>query len=153
MEALGIFQDDVDVQDSTTPIDDTHANNRVRERKLLHWINSLPLTKCLLVEELRDLRFGDVLHEIVEWLQCSAVIDKSTMSKCDEFATDTMTERLRRVVQLAARECRSQDTDAISSARFKKRKMTSVLFATDVSKKRFSSAPCNKPNWKILMNH
>jgi hypothetical protein len=40
----------------------------VRERLLLHWVNSLPLTKCLLVEELRDLRFGDVLHEILTWL-------------------------------------------------------------------------------------
>lgn len=41
----------------------------VRERLLLHWVNSLPLTKCLLVEELRDLRFGDVLFEVVQWLQ------------------------------------------------------------------------------------
>ncbi|KAG1691977.1 hypothetical protein DVH05_025956 [Phytophthora capsici] len=84
----------------------------IHERLLLHWVNSLPLTKCLLVEELRELRFGDVLVEIVQWLQ-----DEST--NCEEVpggdALDQykIMERLRRVVQFTAMECRSHDGDAM----------------------------------------
>jgi hypothetical protein len=39
------------------------------ERKLLHWVNSLPLMKCLLVEKLSDLRFGDILLEMIKYVE------------------------------------------------------------------------------------
>lgn len=35
-------------------------------RKYVHWINTLPFPNCLLVENLYDLRFGDVLQQIVQ---------------------------------------------------------------------------------------
>ncbi|GMF17428.1 unnamed protein product [Phytophthora fragariaefolia] len=88
-----------------------HSNDGVRERLLLHWLNSLPLTKCLLVEELRDLRFGDVLSEVVQWLQHGTTFQES--SEVDPFANRAIAERLRRVVQFAAGECRSVDDEAI----------------------------------------
>jgi hypothetical protein len=48
-----------------------------RARLLLHWVNSLPLVSCLLVDELADLRFGDVLDDIARWVQvpsCSRAV-------------------------------------------------------------------------------
>ncbi|KAL4140075.1 hypothetical protein PRNP1_015307 [Phytophthora ramorum] len=89
----------------------------VHARLLLHWVNSLPLIKCLLVEELSDLRFGDVLLEIVEWLQQSCndaeAIFEDGLTEDDVFENGEIMERLRRVVQFVARECRSQDEDAM----------------------------------------
>ncbi|KAL4114078.1 hypothetical protein PRIC2_014758 [Phytophthora ramorum] len=89
----------------------------VHARLLLHWVNSLPLIKCLLVEELSDLRFGDVLLEIVEWLQQSRndaeAIFEDGLTEDDVFENGEIMERLRRVVQFVARECRSQDEDAM----------------------------------------
>ncbi|KAL3670038.1 hypothetical protein V7S43_005408 [Phytophthora oleae] len=93
------------------------AEDSIHERLLLHWVNSLPLTKCLLVEELRELRFGDVLVEIVQWLQGRH--NSTDADHCEEVsggdALDQfkITERLRRVVQFTAGECRSQDGDAM----------------------------------------
>ncbi|KAH7462455.1 uncharacterized protein KRP23_13475 [Phytophthora ramorum] len=88
----------------------------VHARLLLHWVNSLPLIKCLLVEELSDLRFGDVLLEIVEWLQSrndAEAIFEDGLTEDDVFENGEVMERLRRVVQFVARECRSQDEDAM----------------------------------------
>ncbi|KAL4085572.1 hypothetical protein PRIC1_014908 [Phytophthora ramorum] len=88
----------------------------VHARLLLHWVNSLPLIKCLLVEELSDLRFGDVLLEIVEWLQSrndAEAIFEDGLTEDDVFENGEIMERLRRVVQFVARECRSQDEDAM----------------------------------------
>ncbi|KAG7389063.1 hypothetical protein PHYPSEUDO_011332 [Phytophthora pseudosyringae] len=102
----------------TASIDDEETNGSVRQRLLLHWVNSLPLTKCLLVEELRDLRFGDVLYEMVQWLQDNSA-DAGTaatgdgVSDSEAFGTGEILERLRRVVQFAASECRSRDEDAM----------------------------------------
>lgn len=45
-----------------------------RARLLLHWVNSLPLTNCLLVDDLADLRFGDVLADIARWVQVTSRI-------------------------------------------------------------------------------
>ncbi|ETK87744.1 hypothetical protein L915_07878 [Phytophthora nicotianae] len=89
------------------------GGDSVHERLLLHWVNSLPLTKCLLVEGLRDLRFGDVLYEIVQWLQHNSADAGDGISEGDGFDNDGVVERLHRVVQFAASECRSQDEDAM----------------------------------------
>ncbi|KAG6610945.1 uncharacterized protein IUM83_08230 [Phytophthora cinnamomi] len=98
--------------------EEEQCTDGVRERKLLHWVNSLPLTKCLLVEELRDLRFGDVLSEVVQWLQNEAETASEVSVEDDSFANDAIVERLRRVVQFAASECRSQDEGAMSRNEF-----------------------------------
>lgn len=40
-----------------------------KNRMLLHWVNSLPLTTCLLVDDLLDLRFGNELVDIARWVE------------------------------------------------------------------------------------
>ncbi|KAG2828936.1 hypothetical protein PC116_g11493 [Phytophthora cactorum] len=71
-------------------------------------------SRSMTIEGLRDLRFGDVLHEIVRWLQHNSADADDRASEDDVFDNDEVVERLRRVVQFAARECRSQDEDAIT---------------------------------------
>ncbi|GMF16281.1 unnamed protein product [Phytophthora lilii] len=99
------------------PSDGEETSDLVRERLLLHWVNSLPITKCLLVEELRDLRFGDVLLEIVELLQHDSVAGQSSVRDAARddgaFDSNAIEGRLRRVIQFVARECRSQDGRAM----------------------------------------
>ncbi|KAE9023830.1 hypothetical protein PF010_g3139 [Phytophthora fragariae] len=123
METLGCCEDCGSPRSSPTQLSvvtaEEQCSDGVRERLLLHWVNSLPLTKCLLVEELRDLRFGDVLFEVVQWLQSNSSDEGATCepsTESDPFASDVVVERIRRVVQFAASECRSQDEDAIDSA-------------------------------------
>lgn len=95
------------------------------ERKLLHWINSLPPPACLLVEALTDLRFGDVLLAIIRWLQAQQrqLEATPTLEPDDDNVTPTSTrlemscdasvKRLRRVLLFVAREARSEDGDAL----------------------------------------
>ncbi|KAE9337517.1 hypothetical protein PF008_g12497 [Phytophthora fragariae] len=120
METLGCCEDCGSPRSSPTQLSvvtaEEQCSDGVRERLLLHWVNSLPLTKCLLVEELRDLRFGDVLFEVVQWLQSNSSDEGATCepsTESDPFASDVVVERIRRVVQFAASECRSQDEDAM----------------------------------------
>ncbi|KAF1325794.1 hypothetical protein FI667_g8937, partial [Globisporangium splendens] len=83
-----------------------------QERKLVHWVNSLPLPKCLLVETLADLRFGDVLLDIVRCLQHK---ESQHAEPPDEHCGYPLAsiERLRLVLQFVARESRSADQEAM----------------------------------------
>lgn len=96
------------------------------ERKLLHWINSLPPPACLLVEALADVRFGDVLLAIVRWLQAqqNQLLEATPALEPDddnvtptstrlEVSCDASKKRLRRVLLFVAREARSEDGDAL----------------------------------------
>lgn len=98
-----------------------------QERKLLHWVNSLPPPACLLVETLADLRFGDVLLAIVRWLHAQQLTCEGgghllevTDNNADdvritstEMSCDASVKRLRYVLRFVAREARSQDEDAL----------------------------------------
>lgn len=86
--------------------------NSVRERLLVHWINSLPITSCLLVRELPDLRFGDILSEIVRWLKTQEQEVRTLASPISATSGDVR-QRVHKVVNFVARECCTQDEDAM----------------------------------------
>lgn len=96
----------------------------MEQRKLLHWVNSLPPPACLLVSDLRDLRFGDVLLAVVRCVggdgANSITTGSNTRNNDDEDedpsesdARSAALERLRRVLNFVAREARSEDRDAL----------------------------------------
>lgn len=86
--------------------------NDVRERLLLHWVNSLPITSCLLVRELPDLRFGDILSEIVRWVKTQDRLVR-TFDSPVSATLDDVRKRVRKVVNFVARECCTRDEDAM----------------------------------------
>lgn len=104
---------------------DSTARTWCEERKMLHWVNSLPPPACLLVEALADLRFGDVLLAIVRWLRAQrqlveptrpspTAVDINGNGIGNEFSScDASVLRLRRVLLVVAREARSEDGDAL----------------------------------------
>lgn len=86
--------------------------NDARERLLVHWVNSLPITSCLLVRELPDLRFGDILSEIVRWLNTQDR-DVRTLDSPISATLGDVRKRVHKVVDFVARECCTRDEDAM----------------------------------------
>lgn len=84
-------------------------------RKLLHWVNSLPPPVCLLVGELRELRFGDVLLAVACWVGDGDVIAADEKEEHGEAgdARQAALVRLRHVLRFVAAEVRSEDCDAL----------------------------------------
>ncbi|KAJ0406292.1 hypothetical protein P43SY_007080 [Pythium insidiosum] len=84
---------------------------RAVERKLLHWVNSLPLPCCLLVDDLRELRFGDVLLAIVTHLDRRATeTTGKAVALCSEHARR---QQIQRVLDFVAAQARSCDGDDV----------------------------------------
>ncbi|KAJ0410826.1 hypothetical protein ATCC90586_010149 [Pythium insidiosum] len=84
---------------------------RAVERKLLHWVNSLPLPCCLLVDDLRELRFGDVLLAIVTHLDRRPTeTTGKAVALCSEHARR---QQIQRVLDFVAAQARSCDGDDV----------------------------------------
>ncbi|DAZ95574.1 TPA: hypothetical protein N0F65_005890, partial [Lagenidium giganteum] len=92
-----------------TPCGGFKCSGVVTERKLLHWVNAIPLTACLLVEDLRELRFGDVLAQITRWIQSDARADPTTSTLAYTSAKDAV----QAAVQFAAKQSQSEDGDVL----------------------------------------
>ncbi|TMW60015.1 hypothetical protein Poli38472_000057 [Pythium oligandrum] len=82
-------------------------------RKLVHWINSLPLAACALVDSLLDLRHGDVLQAIVAWLQMDARRQKPPREREEAVVEVDARTQVHAITRYVAQRCRSEDGEAM----------------------------------------
>nr|CCA20287.1 AlNc14C90G5658 [Albugo laibachii Nc14] len=80
-------------------------------RKFVHWVNTLPFSECLLVENICELRSGDILQQIVQVISPQHQI--LSYDLIESQSSDTLgIERIQSVLNQLARQS-STDTEAL----------------------------------------
>jgi hypothetical protein len=77
---------------------------------ILHWLNSLPLASCLLIENLDVLRSGDILYQVFHYIQVRQthnIVYDLLMTSCYFISTIALWTDLRAVVHRQQRTSKS----------------------------------------------